>query len=160
MWAQFSVRLRAGDEDGHRTARRAGGQRWAARSGSTPPQPSRHRSPHVAHTGRAGADPPRLGPWRGGTGGPSSAAFRAENVVANLTGRRVDPVIQAGVEGVFGSLSFVDLVDDVVDEVGVSVGDDGFVVGGLGFFAGPGGLSGGAVAVQAGSGGGDPVPET
>lgn len=58
-------------------------------------------------------------------------------------GAQRDPVIEAGVEGVFGSLSFVDLVDDVLDEVGVSVGDDGLVVGGLGFFAGPGGLSGG-----------------
>ena len=53
----------------------------------------------------------------------------------------------------------VDLVDDVLDEVGVSVGDDGFVVGGLGVFAGPGGLAGGAASVQAGAGGGDPVAQ-
>ena len=46
-----------------------------------------------------------------------------------------------------------------MDEVGVSIGDDGFVVGGLGFFAGPGGLAGGSVAVEAGAGGGDPVAQ-
>ena len=50
-----------------------------------------------------------------------SSTLRTQNIVANLIGRRVDPVIEAGVEGVFGSLSFVDLVDDVLDEVGVSV---------------------------------------
>lgn len=68
-------------------------------------------------------------------------------------------LVQAGVEGVFGGLAFVDLVDDVLDEVGVSVGDDGLVLDGLGFFAGPCGLSGGTVSVEAGTGCGDPVAE-